>query len=241
MAPHHLPVLVFGLLGNVVSFLVYLSPLPTFYTVLKRKSTEGFQSIPYSVALFSAMLTLYYATLKQNALMLITINSIGCVIEAIYLIIYLIYATNTSRIYTLKLVGIFNTSSYVLIVVLTNRLLEGDMRMHVVGWICAIFSVCVFAAPLSIMRLVIRTKSVEYMPFSLSFFLTLCALCWLGYGLAVQDFYIASPNILGFLFGVAQMILYLIYKKKKNEQILPETNSKELALKEAPTPNQLNV
>ncbi|KDP28088.1 hypothetical protein JCGZ_13859 [Jatropha curcas] len=221
-------VLVFGLLGNAISFFVYLAPLPTFYRIFKKKSTEGFQSIPYSVALFSAMLTLYYGTLKADGFMLITINSVGCVIEALYLIIYMIYANKSSRIYTLKILVLFNTIAYLLIVVLTTFLSHGSQRVNVVGWICAVFSVSVFAAPLSIMRLVIRTKSVEYMPFSLSFFLTLCATSWLGYGLAVEDYYIATPNVFGFGFGIAQMILYLIYKKKKNE-ILPETKSQELA------------
>ncbi|KAA8549205.1 hypothetical protein F0562_000889 [Nyssa sinensis] len=68
---------VFGILGNILSFLVFLAPLPTFYKIYKRKSTEGFQSIPYAVALFSAMLTFYYAFLKTNAMLLITINSTG--------------------------------------------------------------------------------------------------------------------------------------------------------------------
>eukprot|EP00257_Ricinus_communis_P017239 XP_015575637.1 bidirectional sugar transporter N3 [Ricinus communis] len=227
-------ILAFGILGNIVSFLVYLAPLPTFWRIVKKKSTEGFQSIPYSVALFSAMLTLYYATLKENAILLITINSIGCLIEGIYLTIYMIYATQTSRVRNFKLLILFNLGTYLLIVMLASELTHGTLRVQVVGWICAVFSVCVFAAPLSIMRLVIKTKSVEYMPFSLSFFLTLCAISWLGYGLAVNDYFIASPNILGFLFGIVQMVLYMIYKNKKNE-ILPTSTSQELAVSKPET------
>ncbi|KAG6415333.1 hypothetical protein SASPL_122742 [Salvia splendens] len=140
---------VFGILGNVVSFLVYLAPV-----ICKKKSTEGFQAIPYAVALFSAMLYLYYAFLKKNGMMLITINTFGGTIE----------------------------------------------------------------------RQVVRTKSVEYMPFTLSCFLTLCAVVWFFYGFLIKDYYIATPNILGFVFGLAQMMLYLVYKNDSmclNQQIQP--------------------
>ncbi|KAF3634929.1 Bidirectional sugar transporter SWEET14 [Capsicum annuum] len=212
----------FGILGNVVSFLVYLSPLPTFYRIYKRKSTEGFQSIPYSVSLFSAMLYLYYAYLKDNEILLITINSFGFGIELMYLIVFMTYATRESKIFTTKLLVFFNVFIYGAIIVLTYQLTKNDeLRLKIVGWICAVFSVSVFAAPLSIMRHVIKTKSVEFMPFPLSFFLTVCAVMWFFYGILSKDMYIATPNILGFTFGIAQMILYAIYRKRK-QQVLPD-------------------
>ncbi|KAB1216181.1 Bidirectional sugar transporter SWEET14 [Morella rubra] len=212
---------VFGLLGNIVSFLVYLAPSPTFYRICKRKSTEEFQSLPYSVALFSAMLTLYYAFLKTSALLLITINCIGIAIESIYLAMYMIYAPGRAKIYTAKLLTLFNVGFFGLIMLFTSPIRESSLRLTAVGWICAIVSVCVYASPLSVMRLVIRTKSVEFMPLSLSFSLTICAIMWFFYGLLIKDFFIAAPNILGFGFGTAQMILYTIYKDKKKD-ILPE-------------------
>ncbi|KAL6505081.1 Bidirectional sugar transporter sweet14 [Orobanche gracilis] len=101
----------FGILGNIVSFLVYLAPVPTFYRIFKKKSTEGFQAVPYAVALFSAMIYLYYAFLKQNEIILITINSVGFVMEITYLTIYMIYATKISRVFTTKLLLVFNVSS----------------------------------------------------------------------------------------------------------------------------------
>ncbi|KAK4395573.1 Bidirectional sugar transporter SWEET14 [Sesamum angolense] len=88
----------FGLLGNIVSFMVYLSPIPTFYQIYKKKTSEGFQSVPYVVALFSAMLWIYYALLKSNATLIITINSVGCFIETIYICFYLFYAPKKERI-----------------------------------------------------------------------------------------------------------------------------------------------
>ncbi|KAJ9536019.1 hypothetical protein OSB04_un000812 [Centaurea solstitialis] len=207
--------LAFGLLGNIVSFMVFLAPIPTFYRIYKKKSTQGFQSAPYVVGLFSAMLWIYYALLKSNVLLLITINSVGCFIETLYICFFLKYATKEARMESLKLIGLLIVVGFGLIVGLTQGLLTGVTRGVAVGWICLVFSLCVFVAPLGVLRQVIRTKSVEYMPILLSVALTLSAVMWFFYGLLLGDFNIAIPNVLGFTFGVIQMILYFVYKNKK--------------------------
>ncbi|GKV36378.1 hypothetical protein SLEP1_g44519 [Rubroshorea leprosula] len=151
---------IFGILGNISSFVVFMAPIPTFYRIWKKKSTEGFQSLPYLAGLFSAMLWIYYASLKSDAFLLITINSFGCLVETIYIAFYIMYAPKKAR------------------------------------------------------RLVIRTKSVEFMPFHLSLFLTVSAITWLFYGIFLKDLYVAIPNILGFIFGFLQLVLYAVYRNK---------------------------
>ncbi|KAK3042529.1 hypothetical protein RJ639_000253 [Escallonia herrerae] len=224
--------LLFGLAGNIISFMVYLAPVPTFYQVYKKKSTEGFQSIPYVVGLFSAMLWIYYALLKSNAMLLITINSVGCFIETIYVCFYLFYAPKKARIESVKLLLLLNGGGYGLIIILTQFLAKEGARFTIVGWICLVFSLSVFVAPLCVVRQVIQTKSVEYMPILLSVFLTLSAVIWFFYGLLLNDYNIAVPNVLGFIFGVLQMVLYLMYKntKKVIEQKLPELHNQVVEL-----------
>ncbi|CAI8585781.1 unnamed protein product [Vicia faba] len=206
--------LAFGILGNFISFMVYLAPTPTFYRIWKGKSTQGFQCLPYLVALFSSMLWLYYGLIKTNATFLITINAFGCVVEIIYIIIYTIYATKNARILTLKIFAVMNVASSVLIVLVIQFALHGSLKVTVLGWLCTTFSICVFAAPLTIVAKVIKTKSVEFMPFNLSLFLSISAVIWFSYGLFLKDICIALPNVLGFVLGLFQMILYLIYRNK---------------------------
>ncbi|KAK1258188.1 Bidirectional sugar transporter SWEET13 [Acorus gramineus] len=194
--------------------MVSLSPMPTFYRIWKKKSTEGFQSIPYIVALFSAMLWIYYAFVSGHML-LISINGSVCFMETVYIIIYLVYAQRKAKAYTVKMLLFLNVVFFGAILFLTYFLSHGAKRLAILGWICSTFAVCVFAAPLSIIRQVIRTKSVEFMPLLLSICLTLNAVAWFAYGFSLKDYYVALPNILGFIFGAAQIVLYFVYKNAK--------------------------
>ncbi|KAI0522701.1 hypothetical protein KFK09_005086 [Dendrobium nobile] len=170
------------------------------------------------------MLWVFYALVKTNALLLITINSFGLLIESVYIVIYLIYAPSKAKKCTVRMVIFLNVIVFGLILAVTLSAFHGHKRLIVLGCICVIFSVSVFVAPLSVMRLVIRTKSVEFMPFNLSLFLTISAAVWLSYGVLSKDKYVAFPNILGLLFGIAQMVLYCIYKDAKPD--LADTSMK---------------
>ncbi|XP_061372395.1 bidirectional sugar transporter N3-like [Gastrolobium bilobum] len=212
----------FGLLGNITSFMVFLAPLPTFYKIYKKKSTEGFQSLPYLVALFNCVLWLSYAFVKKDAFLLLSINSTGCFIEIIYIIMYIIYAPEDARILTIKLFVAMTVVSFALIFCTTYFALHGSLSVQVLGWICVAKAVSVFAAPLSIVAQVIRTKSVQLMPITLSFFQTLSATMWFTHGLLLKDICIALPNALGFVLGLVQMVLYAIYRNASSQsQWLP--------------------
>lgn len=125
----------------------------------------------------------------------------------------------TCQISSLKLIVICNIGGLGLLILLVNLLVPKDHRVSTIGWVCAAYSLAVFAAPLSVMvihsltssshnikhragslfekyvlllqRKVIRTKSVEYMPFLLSLSLTLNAVMWFFYGLLIEDKFIA--------------------------------------------------
>ncbi|XP_078434204.1 bidirectional sugar transporter SWEET14-like [Wolffia australiana] len=178
-AIHHPLALMFGVLGSLTSFMVYLAPVLTFYRICKKRSTEGVQAVPYVITLFSAMLMIYYAMIKTNSFLLITINRL------------LLHRDCLHRpVFTLNMLTALNIVAYCIIVGLTLLLFKGHNCVRVIGCVNIVFSVCIFVVPLSIIRLVICTKIVEAMLFTLSFFPTLCTVVWLGYGLLIRDPYV---------------------------------------------------
>ncbi|KAG9138688.1 hypothetical protein Leryth_027417 [Lithospermum erythrorhizon] len=122
--------------------------------------------------------------------------------------------------FTMKSVVLLIIAGFGLIVGLTHFLVKDiATRVQIVGWICLVTALSVFVAPLGILRTVIKTKSVEFMPFCLSFFLTISAVTWFLYGLFLKDFNIWVPNVVGFAFGILQMVLYVIYKDTKKQKL----------------------
>ncbi|KAI3780113.1 hypothetical protein L2E82_10020 [Cichorium intybus] len=224
---HHPLILVFGILGNIVSTGVYFAPMPTIIQICKQRSPMGFQTLPYVVSLFSALLWMYYAFIKEgDTFLLITVNALGTFVEFIYVIIFIVFAIPSVKKQTIKILS----ATMVLCLVISLGsffFLEGVNRALVVGWICVGVSVCVFAAPLTIVFQVVKTKSVDFMPLPLSCFLTLSAMTWFAYGMFTADLCVTVPNVLGFVLGIIQMALYKYYKQRSKVPSIPEIKHQE--------------
>ncbi|XP_068653062.1 bidirectional sugar transporter SWEET1-like [Aristolochia californica] len=204
----------FGIFGNATALFLFLSPVITFRRIIKSKSTEEFSGIPYVSTLLNCLLSAWYGLpfVSPHNLLVSTINGTGAVIEFIYVVVFLIYARGKVRgkIFGLLVIVLSVFAAVALISVLA---LHGQKRKLFCGFAATIFSICMYASPLSIMRLVIRSKSVEYMPFFLSLFVFLCGTSWFIFGLLGSDPFIAVPNGFGCGLGALQLILYAIYRK----------------------------
>lgn len=76
-----------------------------------------------------------------------------------------------------------------------------------------------YAAPLSTIMTVIRTKSSESIHLGTMVMNTFNAFFWCVYSLAIQDDFILIPNGLGFFFGLVQVTLFLCYPSNDNNNI----------------------
>ncbi|KAK1576242.1 hypothetical protein Q3G72_012185 [Acer saccharum] len=86
-------------------------------------------------------------------------------------------------------------------------------RKVFVGSVGLVACVAMYGSPLVVMKQVIGTKSVEFMPFYLSFFSFMASSLWMAYGLLGHDLFIASPNIIATPLGLLQLVLYYKYRK----------------------------
>ncbi|KAL6661048.1 hypothetical protein ACP70R_000432 [Stipagrostis hirtigluma subsp. patula] len=220
----HPAVTIAGIAGNIISFMVFLAPVATFMQVYRKKSTGGFSSVPYVVALFSSVLWIFYAHVKTNSSLLLTINAFGCGVEAAYIAFYLAYAGRRARLRTIAYFLLLDVAAFALVAVVTLKVVAAPHRVKFLGSVCLAFSMAVFVAPLSIIVKVVKTKSVEFLPIGLSFCLTLSAVAWFCYGLFTKDPFVMYPNVGGFFFSCVQMGLYFWYRKpRRANAVLPTT------------------
>ncbi|KAG6751553.1 bidirectional sugar transporter SWEET17-like [Populus alba x Populus x berolinensis] len=209
----------FGILGNITTGLVYLSPAKTFWRIARNRSTEEFESIPYICKLLNAYQWVYYGIIKPNSVLVATINGFGAVVELVFIVIFLMFAsTQKMRVRTAILFGVLDLVFPAVSFLLMQLMLHRQLRIDISGIFCVVFSMITYGSPLSAMKTVVATKSVEYMPFLLSFFLFINGGVWTVYAFLTEDYFIGIPNGTGFLLGTAQLILYVTYMKPKSSE-----------------------
>ncbi|KAJ4965175.1 hypothetical protein NE237_017024 [Protea cynaroides] len=221
-----------GIIGNIISLMLYLSPMPTFVQIWKKGSVGQFSSVPYLATLLNCMLWVVYALpmVHPHSMLVLTINGSGALIELTFVFLFIFYSEGKQRFKVIVMLLVeFAFVACIAIFILTLAHTVAA-RSLIVGSICVFFGTLMYAAPLSVMKLVITTKSVEFMPFSLSLAAFANGICWTIYALIRFDLFITIPNSLGMLFGLAQLILYATFYKSTQRQIEARKVQREMGL-----------
>ncbi|VFQ77631.1 unnamed protein product [Cuscuta campestris] len=213
--------LAIGVMGNAASLMLYSAPTLTFVRVVKKKSTEEFSCIPYILALVNCLLYTWYGlppvvSNRWENLPVVTVNGVGILFQLSFILTYTCFAPNPTtkkKVVGMMMGGIGVALSTILVSALGFH--DHHRRKIFVGSVGLVASVSMYSSPLVVLKQVIKTKSVEFMPFSLSLFSFLTSSLWMAYGLLSHDLFLASPNIVGCPVGLLQLLIYFKYKMKK--------------------------
>ncbi|KAF5749097.1 hypothetical protein HS088_TW04G01059 [Tripterygium wilfordii] len=212
--------LLIGIFGNASALFLFLAPTITFKRIIRSKSTEQFSGIPYVMTLLNCLLSAWYGLpfVSKGNILVAIINGTGAAIEIIYVLLFIFYAPKKEKA---KILGLFTAvlAVFSAVALISLFVLHGKTRKLSCGFAATVFSIIMYGSPLSIIRMVIKTKSVEYMPFFLSLFVFLCGTSWFVFGLLGGDPFVAVPNGFGSGLGAIQLILYAIYRNNKKATI----------------------
>ena len=200
---------VFGILGILVAGVLFLSPVTTIRTIVRNKNTLKFSQLPYLAQIVeSSFWTLWSLTVPNRSEMLIN-NIIGVSFMSIYVIVFLYFVDKKNRTKAYLHVGValilINTG---LVVYLSVPQSTASLFLSVAA---VVLNVVKYASPLSVAKLVIQTKSVQYMPLPLTLACLACSVLWGMYGILLNDYWIMIPNVAGVVCGVLQVLLWCYY------------------------------
>ncbi|CAI0452049.1 unnamed protein product [Linum tenue] len=154
--------------------------------------------------------------ISPNIILVATVNSIGAVFQFIYIAIFIAYADKSKKLkMSVLLVLVFALFAGIAFVSL--RFLDSHTRQLFIGYLSVFSLISMFASPLFIINLVVKTRSVEYMPFFLSLATFLMSLSFFAYGMLKGDGFISVPNGIGTILGVVQLALYYHYSSKYDD------------------------
>ncbi|KAM1054800.1 hypothetical protein ACFX2I_002104 [Malus domestica] len=209
--------LVIGVMGNAAALLLFAAPTLTMSRIVRKKSTEGFSCVPYVTTLLNCLLYTWYGlpvvSNKWENVPLFTINGTGILFELSFIIIYLWFSTARGKIKVtatvIPAIVVFCITAIISAAVFHDH----QHRKVFVGSVAIVASVSMYASPLVVVKQVILTKNVEYMPFYVSLFSFISSSLWMAYGLLSHDIFVASPNLVGTPLSILQLVLYCKYRK----------------------------
>ena len=206
-----------GATGSALACILFLSPIPTFRQILSGRSTEGFSCDPYISSLCNCGFWVLYAipTVTPDRTNPLICNTFGLLCNLSYVGIFWTFVTpdnlRRTRILALFTALVLATTCIVVFAIIP----EPSEASDAVGYIAMAFNILMYGSPLTIIRKVIETKSVEFMPFYMTLCICLCSCSWVVYGVYVGDTHIMPPNACGVVFGVLQLALYAKYYDPK--------------------------
>jgi len=198
-----------GWLSTCMTLGLFLAPMQTVWGrdgIYRRGSTHRVASgLPYFAGFAGCLCWVLYAS--QDIARLIqplVINALGLALNTSFMTCYWFFSPQRL------------TCSIAFVAVVASAVAAQQYAAFLgsaepLGQLAALVNVLMLASPLAAAGDVVRTRSVSKYPFP-PLLLTLVQSCsWLAFSTYIGDVSILVPNLLGVVFGVAQLGLYFYY------------------------------
>lgn len=207
------PAPILGLIGVALAVFVYLAPLMTIRDVCREGKLGGYDHLPFVAMLTMALLWMAYSFPHVTPCLpeVLTCNFIGVLLNIFYLGIFLGYADGPRRIAILTATA----TALALVVATVGGAVTYERSGHtgsaavIVGYACVVGVVFAFGSPLAIVRTVVRTRSVRYMPLPLTVAIALNTAVWTLHGIFTTEIFVLVTNSAGLALGIVQLVVYV--------------------------------
>ena len=195
---------------------LFLSPVPTFRRIVRARSTLAFSQAPFHQLVEPALghVVHHRPWASRDAHQ----QPRGCACMLSYVVLFACFACGSEKRRRVMLqdgIAVAMVAAGVAVLLLVE---DRAVASTVLSACAVTLNTIKYASPLSIARLVVRTKSVEFMPLPLTLACLACSVLWGTYGLLVADVWIVVPNVAGLACSIAQVFLWCCYYRSAGKQ-----------------------
>eukprot|EP00927_Polykrikos_kofoidii_P082564 TRINITY_DN8233_c0_g1_i1.p1 TRINITY_DN8233_c0_g1~~TRINITY_DN8233_c0_g1_i1.p1 ORF type:complete len:271 (-),score=12.75 TRINITY_DN8233_c0_g1_i1:97-831(-) len=218
-----------GYVATVFTLVYFVSPAFTIRKIVQDKSVRSFSAFPFLSGVGNTVGWIYYSVCMledtaEHILPNLVINLIGATCMTVYLVIFVAFAKERLQSVVVQvsalvvtLVG-FIAICEIVVPMFPSGFVWGEkgtpLKESVCGFVLCFVNIAMYASPLATMGTVIRTKSVEFLPWNMSVVGLVVCFLWSTQGILLENITIWLPNVAGLALSVGQLVLYAVYCRK---------------------------
>ena len=227
--PESLLLQIVGWVGAFTAYGLFLAPIPTVRQIIRERSVGDFSVLPYLMGAWQCGMWSVYALpwipqapgVEWALMQPLATNAVGFLLEVGFCLVFARYS-RPGQLILLRLFLVISAigaiSAFALveaphlpIPLWPNP--QQSIQTTTLGMSCVVLNIGMYAAPLGVVRTVIRRRSVRYMPLGLTIAGLACSAIWTAFALlsTPPNDFILIPNVLGLFFSLAQLAIYRCY------------------------------
>ena len=191
------------------------APIPTIRNIKSNENVGSLPLLPYSCMVGNCFLWSTYGLLKHQA-SIWGPNLIGTILALYYCRTYIKYSPKSSPTlpgsvdqHVISIMAVFGAVAAAVLC---------SINPSYVGQTAVIFCIALFASPLAALKTVVATKSAKSIPWPFTIASVINCFLWSVTGaFKLKDWNVIVPNTLGLAFGLAQIMLKLVYGNRETD------------------------
>ena len=198
-------------IGVLTSEFLALGPLSAILACRKSKTLGELNPLIFPLLFGNSIGWVIYSSATRNPYIFAG-NAGGVVLSLFYLLSAYSLTPCPATKSRLEVITLFLLTVWCSVGFAAAMMQDKQLGISILGVLGNIVVFLLFASPLSTFSKVVRTKDSSSINRPFAVCQVLNCLVWFGYGLAIDDVYVALPNFVGLVLGLIQVILIAIFR-----------------------------
>ncbi|KAJ8576303.1 hypothetical protein ON010_g2912 [Phytophthora cinnamomi] len=209
-----------NLAATMSSVALCLSPYPDFRRIHAQKSTGEVRILPVLMLCCNCVLWGLYGLISGSYFPVMSINIFGTLTTVTFASVFYRWSTDRATLNKMAAgtgLGLLAVVAFTILAKTGAIPVSTDQLVEILGYCAVAINICLYAAPLQTMKLVVRTKSSASLPITMCVVNLFNGALWCVYAILKGDMFVLTPNSLGVAMCVVQVTLGVKYRPKKQE------------------------